>query len=213
MSVQLKVLADVAPEWRNHVQTWRDCTQCRIGEIANKHVFARGVLPCDILLLGEAPGDTEDSTGFPFVGRAGKLLDDFVVKITWERERRHRDRGGQDYVVPLQYAIANVVLCKPQDGPGQRFREPSEQEKHNCRPRLITFIQKIAKPQAIIYLGRHAQRAGPFTDQDGATLPSTYIKHPSAILRMGGTSSAIGAEVFATEIDKAVTFLNGVYGE
>lgn len=161
-----------------HVADWRNCTKCEIGKRAHSHVFARGTLPCDILFIGEAPGKTENLTGWPFVGKAGKLLD------AWVGYAQNQLRPAMLPLLPeneqppaevFTYAITNTVLCRPCDGVGMPNREPTGQEKGNCSSRLAAFIA-IAKPKALITVGRHAREAIP----EWENLPVLAIKHPMA---------------------------------
>jgi DNA polymerase len=153
------------------------------------------MLPCEFLFIGEAPGDTEDVTGFPFAGKAGKVLDRMITDATAH--------------APCIWAIANVVLCKPQDGPGQKFREPTEEEKRNCRPRLDYFVGSIAKPKGIICLGEHAARSAPFrqTNEGAVMIPHISVRHPAYIMYNGGPDKSRGAEIFAAEVHKITDFI------
>lgn len=62
------------------VDKWGDCNRCHLCETREKIVIARGSVPADVLFIGEAPGEGEDSTGIPFIGPAGRLLDDIITK-------------------------------------------------------------------------------------------------------------------------------------
>jgi uracil-DNA glycosylase family 4 len=191
--MRLDILPEVAGLWASHRENWEHCTRCAIGDLAFKHVFARGMLPCDILFLGEAPGDTEDATGFPFVGRAGKVFDAMIGQV------RGIPRGWT-------WAVTNVVLCKPQDAPGGSFREPTDQEKLNCRPRLDYFIESIARPKGIVCLGEHASRAAAFGE-----ITTLSIRHPSYIQRMGGIKSRTGGAIFDGEVTRLINFMREVF--
>lgn len=215
MAIHLTVSSKVDPIWKAHKSQWKECVACEIGRMAQHHVFTRGALPCDVLFLGEAPGDTEDSIGIPFVGRAGKTLDKFICELSgrWFKslpeDRRFAllfQRGGINGEA-IRWAITNTVLCRPADSRADRFREPTAGEKYNCRGRLDDFIGYIARPKAIVCLGKHAVHAGPFDDENGKDIPCVYVKHPSAINRMGGPDSERGKVEFESSIVTALGFL------
>ena len=113
-----------------------NCEKCNLSITRNKFVFGTGDPNADLLLIGEGPGDEEDSRGEPFVGRAGKLLDKILKAIGYNRN---------DNVF-----IANIVKCRP---PENRNPLPSEVEK--CTPHLIHQIDLI-KPKLIVALGKVA---------------------------------------------------------
>lgn len=184
--MHLTVLPDSADYWNRHLKGWRMCTRCDMSMCSHNHVFARGTLPCNILFVGEGPGKTEDATGFPFVGRAGKLLDEWIV---------------MGIPAPLTYAITNVVSCRPADRPGGPNREPTPDEILNCRPRLMECID-IAMPDMIVMLGRVAADSCPPISH----LPRLDLKHPAYILRQGG----IASKGFDTELDKLKEFIRKV---
>lgn len=165
--------------WRIHKRDWENCTLCPLHEYAHKHVLFRGTIPCDILFVGEAPGRTEDTLGEPFIGRAGKLLDDM-----WECVR-HEIYLAKHYS-HIEYAITNVVACIPFP-PESDIVPPSKEHITICNPRLVDFID-IAKPKLLVALGEVSKRAlKPYNSRAGITLAHLY--HPSYILRKGGQSS------------------------
>ena len=113
-----------------------NCEKCNLSITRNKFVFGSGDPNADLLLVGEGPGEEEDSKGEPFVGKAGKLLDKILKAIGY----------GRNYNV----FIANIVKCRP---PENRNPLPSEVEK--CTPHLVTQINLI-KPKLIVALGKVA---------------------------------------------------------
>ena len=137
-------------------------------------VLYRGSVPCDVLLIGEAPGNVEDALGKPFVGPSGKLLDDILK---------------QALPPDLSYAITNVVACIPRDTSQpleqEKFRQPTKDEIDACKPRLLEFID-IAKPKAIILIGKIANKTKHVAS---LKLPTLAIVHPAYMLRNGGTKS------------------------
>src|SRR5512135_1213894 len=110
----------------------KDCTKCPLHKSRNKFVFGVGNPNAEILVIGEGPGAEEDKQGEPFVGRAGKLLNDILKAIKFEREEVY---------------IANIVKCRP---PGNRT--PLNDEMDACFPYLSKQIELI-KPKLILALG------------------------------------------------------------
>ncbi len=108
------------------------CVKCRLSTSRNKFVFGVGDPNATVMLIGEGPGADEDMQGEPFVGRAGKLLNDILKAINFEREEVY---------------IANIVKCRP---PGNRNPLPDEIEM--CFSYLEKQIELI-KPKLILCLG------------------------------------------------------------
>jgi DNA polymerase len=158
-----------------HVRDWLDCTRCE-SHLTRKHVvLARGDLPCDVLFVGEAPGESEDVIGRPFCGPAGKLLDKIIGNSCY----RGPDEPG------LSIALTNLVGCIPRED-GKKAGEPDHECIMTCRPRLEELI-RIAQPRLIVRVGKLAKE---YLDQgykhsvkvpEGITMID--IIHPSAILR------------------------------
>lgn len=111
------------------------CRLCRLCEKATRAVPGEGNPQAEVLFIGEAPGKNEDLSGKPFVGAAGKFLDEMLASINMERE---------------DVFITNIVKHRP---PGNR--DPKEDEIETCFPYLDQQIQAI-RPLLIITLGRHA---------------------------------------------------------
>ena len=112
------------------------CTKCPLHETRNSVVFGVGNTEADLMFIGEAPGADEDRQGEPFVGRAGQLLTDIIVKgMKLKREDVY---------------IANVLKCRP---PGNR--NPEADEVETCSPYLVRQIELI-QPKVIVALGSFA---------------------------------------------------------
>jgi len=111
------------------------CQQCEIAKYRTKVVPGEGAEDADIMFIGEAPGWHEDQQGRPFVGPAGKYLDELLASIGLGR--------GQVY-------IANVIKCRPQVN-----RDPLPAEIQNCRKWLERQIEIIC-PKMIVTLGRYS---------------------------------------------------------
>jgi DNA polymerase len=112
-----------------------NCSGCALRPGCTRVVPGAGSAEAEIMFIGEAPGKKEDELGIPFVGAAGKFLDEMLASINLKRE----------YVY-----IANVVKCRPPQN-----RDPFPEEVTACWPWLLKQIQ-IIKPRLIITLGRHS---------------------------------------------------------
>jgi|SRR5579862_1746878 len=149
------------------------CTDCHLRAGCTQTVFGVGDENADWLLVGEAPGSEEDRLGEPFVGQAGRLLDNMLAAIGL-------GRGKNVY-------IANVLKCRP---PGNRNPEPGEVAK--CSPHLLRQIDLI-KPKLIVAMGRFAAQTLLGTDATIASLrgkvhryagvPLVVTYHPAYLLR------------------------------
>jgi len=111
------------------------CQQCEIAKYRNKVVPGEGAEDADIMFIGEAPGWHEDQQGRPFVGPAGKYLDELLASINLGRQ---------------QVFIANVIKCRPQGN-----RDPLPVEIQNCCHWLERQIE-IIQPKMIVTLGRYS---------------------------------------------------------
>jgi uracil-DNA glycosylase family 4 len=120
----------------HHVCT--QCTRCVLAETRTTVVVGTGPIPCDLMIIGEGPGEQEDLSGHPFVGRAGQLLTKILESAGIDREK--------------SVYIANTVKCRP---PQNRTPLPTEIEA--CKPYLIRQIQLI-KPKILLLLGSPALR-------------------------------------------------------
>ena len=116
----------------------RDCRRCPLSATRTNTVFGMGNADADLMFVGEAPGAEEDRQGKPFVGRAGKLLDQLLGEVGMERSR--------------DTFICNVLKSRP---PGNRDPQPDEIEA--CRPYLETQIELI-EPLVICTLGNFATK-------------------------------------------------------
>lgn len=113
----------------------KKCSKCEeLCKSRNNVVFGRGDEEPDIVFVGEAPGADEDRLGFPFVGRAGKLLDKWIEQLNINK---------------YNFYIMNALKCRPPEN-----RDPLPQEKINCRE-FFTRQLEILNPKIICALGRH----------------------------------------------------------
>lgn len=148
------------------------CAGCSLGAYRHQVVFGVGNPNAGILLVGEGPGEQEDLQGEPFVGPAGKLLDEMLYVIDLNRENCY---------------IANIVKCRPPQN-----RDPLESEQVSCMYWLRKQVA-ILKPAVIICLGRIAatcliREDFRITREHGQWVQKgdfwlTAIYHPSALLR------------------------------
>lgn len=160
-------------DWKQLESAVATCSLCQLSETRTHTVFGIGDKKADWLFIGEGPGATEDATGEPFVGQAGKLLDQMLAAIRLKR-------GDNVY-------ITNIVKCRP---PGNR--NPTLNEARQCERYLIRQIELI-KPKIIIALGKIAAQnllgcdssisslRGKVHDYSGIPLIVTY--HPAYLLR------------------------------
>ena len=156
------------------LQTWRGCTLCPLHEGRSKVVLYRGMVPCDVLFIGEAPGHVEDARGVPFVGPSGKVLESII---------------GECLPDELTYAITNTICCIPMRE-NRDLRPPKKEEIAACKPRLVDFINLVASPKAIVLVGKVAETSCRKLAESFA--PAIHIRHPAYILRQGGLESATG---------------------
>jgi len=165
---------DVATlDWDALAERVAFCTRCRLCEKRTNTVFGVGDREADWMLIGEAPGENEDRQGEPFVGQAGKLLDNMLRALSLAR-------GENVY-------IANVIKCRP---PGNRNPEPDEVAR--CEPYLQRQVA-LVKPKIIVALGRFAAQSllrsegsiaslrGRVHEYEGVPVIVTY--HPAYLLR------------------------------
>lgn len=160
-------------DWNGLKAICADCTKCGLCEMRHNVVFGIGREDADILFVGEGPGEQEDLRGEPFVGPAGKLLDDMLRIIDL-------DRNSNCY-------IANIVKCRP-----PRNRDPLETEQDACigylrnqvaliKPKIIVCLGRIAAKRLIDADYRITRQHGQWIQRSGIWMTAIY--HPSALLR------------------------------
>lgn len=149
------------------------CRNCPLCETRTNVVFGMGVPDAEVLFVGEGPGQSEDEQGLPFVGRSGKLLDQYLDAIDLSRH--------------TNIFIGNIVKCRPPQN-----RDPLPEERAACMP----WLQKqfgLIRPKIVVCLGRIAAQQlirqdlsvtrehGQFFVKDGVWYMATL--HPAALLR------------------------------
>jgi DNA polymerase len=160
-------------EWDALAQAVADCRACKLCDSRRNTVFGVGDTQADWLVVGEAPGENEDLQGEPFVGQAGKLLDNMLGALGVSRRQ--------------SVYIANVLKCRP---PGNRNPEPEEIAQ--CEPFLRRQVE-LLRPKIILAMGRFAVQTLLQTNEPIGRLrgrvhryhdvPVVVTYHPAYLLR------------------------------
>jgi DNA polymerase len=167
--------------WDELERSAEACIACELHRTRNRVVFGVGNQSAEWMLVGEAPGAEEDARGEPFVGQAGRLLDNMLAAVGLSRSG----------TTPQSIYIANVLKCRP---PGNRNPEPGEVVQ--CDPFLKRQIELVA-PKLVLVMGRFAAQALLGTDASIASLrgkvhrialagrdvPVVVTYHPAYLLR------------------------------
>jgi len=162
------------------------CTRCDLSRSRTNTVFGTGDPYSPLMLVGEGPGENEDATGLPFVGRAGKLLDNILAAVNLSRE---------------QVYITNIVKCRAavEENGRLRNRQPRAAEINACNPYLQAQIEAV-RPEIILCLGGPAAKTiidrdfritrdrGRWYEVGGIRAMATF--HPAYILRQSGEELA-----------------------
>jgi DNA polymerase len=185
-------------DWEALEEAVGRCTACALCHTRKQTVFAAGCQDARWMFIGEAPGAEEDARGEPFVGQAGRLLDNMLAAVGLGREPAADAPAGDPGAEPSGPAqrresvyIANVIKCRP---PGNRNPEPEEVD--SCKPYLLRQIQ-LLQPRIIVVMGRFAVQALLATDASIASLrgrvhgldlggrryPVVVTYHPAYVLR------------------------------
>lgn len=181
---------------KQHVADWSHCTRCPLWEYRRNVVHYRGDIPADIMLIGEAPGKSEDISGVPFDGPAGDKLDEIL------------DEAFTTLPTRPTVCIANTIACIPikwqEFSPGKFRRDgtrpPEKDEWDKCSPRMEELLA-LAKPKSIIAVGNIANG---FLSRSKIDVAAT-IKHPAAILREGERTRYESFKRAALQIRKVAT--------
>ena len=148
------------------------CQRCGLAETRKNVVFGDCNPEAELLFIGEGPGANEDAQGLPFVGRAGKLLDDMLEMIDLDRTK---------------IFITNIVKCRPPQN-----RDPLNVEQEACieylrrqtamiQPKIIVCLGRIAAMQIIKPDFKITKEHGQWFDKAGIRMTALY--HPAALLR------------------------------
>ena len=158
--------------WEQLDETIKDCKKCRLCQNRTNIVIGTGNKNAEIMLIGEGPGADEDLEGIPFVGKAGKLMNQALAGLGINRDELY---------------IANIVKCRP---PGNRNPEPDEAKE--CMEYLRMQVM-LVKPKIIVLLGSVALKnilgeeygitsaRGKWIEKKGILYIPTW--HPAALLR------------------------------
>ncbi len=149
-----------------------ECQKCVLGATRTNSVFGTGNPNADLMFVGEAPGEQEDLSGIPFVGRAGQLLDKFLYAVDIKREDVY---------------IANILKCRP-----PKNRDPLPEEEDACigylreqvkliRPKLIVCLGRIAAMRLIKPDYKITKEHGTWVQKGSYYMTAVY--HPAALLR------------------------------
>lgn len=159
-------------DWTELERRCTECRNCALSETRTHVVFGTGSKQTKVMFIGEGPGEQEDIKGEPFVGRAGKLLDDMLALIHLNRNNIY---------------IANMVKCRP---PKNRDPRPEEQEACNLwlhsqmsllRPKIIVCLGRVAAMRIIKPDFKITKEHGIWFEQNGCQVMALY--HPAALLR------------------------------
>jgi len=175
--------------FQQHRTDWVGCTRCELQQGRKQVVLFRGACPCQVLFVGEAPGESEDVVGVPFVGPAGKLLDEIVV------------HSG---IPKVACGFTNLVACIPRDANRKKVTQPPAIAIKACSERLLECVH-ICLPQLIVWVGQVAQKHGQKLFDESA-IPQVGILHPAAIVRMDVSQRGLA-------IQRCVVALNDAYEE
>jgi len=180
-------------DWDRLEQAVAGCTLCGLCKTRTNTVFGVGNRSSEWMVIGEAPGAEEDLRGEPFVGQAGRLLDNVLAAAGLGRRATGRSA----------VYIANVVKCRP---PGNRNPEPDEAAR--CEPYLMRQIE-LLRPRVILLMGRVAAQAILGTeasiaslrghahriDVAGASVPVIVTYHPAYLLRNLADKATVWADL------------------
>jgi uracil-DNA glycosylase len=169
----LRLLYEVPPGALGLYEEIADCPDCELARTRSRTVPGSGPMPCDLMFVGEGPGQREDELGLPFVGRSGQFLDELLAGIGRSR---------------VDVYVTNVVKCRPPHN-----RDPQPHEIAACRDFLDRQIEMVA-PRVIATLGRFSmarwfpgeritQIHGQARQVEGVWVVPMY--HPAAALRTG----------------------------
>ncbi len=159
-------------KWQELYNKCSQCHRCPLGDTRTNCVFGTGNTNADLMFIGEAPGEQEDLSGTPFVGRAGQLLDRYLYAVGIDRSDVY---------------IANILKCRP-----PKNRDPLPEEEEMCIDYLREQVRMV-KPKIIVCLGRIAAMKlirpdYKITREHGVWIEKgqflmTAVYHPALLLR------------------------------
>ena len=164
--------------WQIFKDKYENCDKCELHRVRRRIVLAKGTIPADVLICGEAPGPSENKIGVPFVGPAGNLLHRII-------ERAELNTGKD-----LTKCFTNIICCIPKsEENSKKFAQPPAYAIKACSPRLLEFV-KLCQPRLIVLVGQLSAKYTPLCSENlwELGLPQipnrVEVLHPAAILRM-----------------------------
>lgn len=149
-------------------QAWYNCQACGLCQERTNTVYGYGNPDAQLMVVGEAPGETEDRYGVPFIGAAGQLLDLYLGQVSWREDvqiiidhingsKKQADKDDnrrqlREILLGDTY-FTNIVMCRPPEN-----RDPIPKEIEACKPRLLEQIYTV-DPVLIVAAGRIATEA------------------------------------------------------
>lgn len=196
--------------FQQHVLDWTDCRRCSLCDGRKNVVLARGKVPCDMLFVGEAPGESEDALAKPFIGPAGKLLDQIIAASIPSH---------------IRLAFTNLVACIPRPEEGgdetekrkRKLGEPPDETIIACAPRLTEFV-RMCSPKVIVCVGALARdwlnssKVSPgYNVMGGFQGLMIDIHHPAFLLRANKANQGLLIQQCVIRLRDAVSdMLEGV---
>jgi DNA polymerase len=172
VEVKTKMMEDLAKEWDV-------CEKCKLCESRERVVFGDGAADASLMIIGEAPGEVEDSTGTPFQGKTKEIVDDLLHSFGSNRE---------------EVFITNVVACRPVDSNG-KYRTPNKTEIGACKERLYKIIEAV-DPTVLLLLGSTAVKL--LTSARSVTSVANDPAIPRLSASIPGQCITVQRDAFAT---------------
>ncbi len=155
-----------------HNVRWHHCQGCQLCSTRDNVVLWRGYVPCDVVLLEDAPDRISSAEGYPHTGETKDLISTLIKQSQFESDWKFR------------WALSSMVSCRPTDDRGNN-RPPSQQETDLCGPRLREFLA-LAQPKLVVLLGKDAAKVW----DKGMSYPTVTTFHPSEILNTTDSEKA-----------------------
>ena len=187
-------------QWAQLAEQAKACRACPLWQGATQTVFGEGPVAARLMLVGEQPGDREDLQGHPFVGPAGRLLDEALEQLGWPRDQLYLTNAVKHFKYELR-------------GKRRMHKSPAQREVQACAPWLEQEIATV-DPGAIVALGATAARAvlghavpvlanrGQWLErEDGRRVLITL--HPSALLRDRGPDRDAAIKAWIEDLRRA----------
>lgn len=175
-----------------------NCQKCGLHRFRKNVVAGRGSIPAELLLIGEAPGRSEDLQGTAFFGKSGRILNAAMEKaLAW---------ANLD-TAPSMY-ITNICACRPTDEMYGENRKPTKEEAAACNIRMCGTVIRV-KPLVLVFMGEVAKKYGKDIPKEVFDGPRVEIMHPMHCGYHGG----VNGPLFRPLIQSLVTALDAVVEE